>query len=83
MSLNDIMVRGPCDTTGCRNEAKVHYGLEEFYCLDCHEKNKMRWDMERTEPANPEPGERGTRKEWRQTKARESHEKEERRCLQT
>jgi hypothetical protein len=31
---------GPCDTTGCPNEARVHYGLEEFYCGECHEKNK-------------------------------------------
>ena len=30
---------GPCDTPGCHNNAKVHYGLEEFYCLDCHTKN--------------------------------------------
>ncbi len=30
---------GTCDTTGCDRPAEVHYGLEEFYCLECHEKN--------------------------------------------
>ncbi len=34
-----IKITGACDTPGCDNEATVHYGLEEFYCLGCHEKN--------------------------------------------
>ena len=27
---------GPCDTSGCTNEATVHHGLEEWYCDECH-----------------------------------------------
>lgn len=26
---------GSCDTTGCRNNATVHHGLEEWYCEPC------------------------------------------------
>ena len=26
---------GTCDGIGCRNEATVHYGLEEWYCDAC------------------------------------------------
>lgn len=26
---------GDCDTSGCENEATVHYGLEEWYCDAC------------------------------------------------
>lgn len=36
---NGIKITGPCDTTGCDNPATIHYGLEEFYCLGCHEQN--------------------------------------------
>ena len=31
---------GPCDTSGCPNDATVHYGLEEYYCDPCHEGNE-------------------------------------------
>jgi uncharacterized protein (DUF302 family) len=48
MSLSNVAVRGPCDTTGCPNEAKVHYGLEEFYCLDCHAKHEEQWKRTKT-----------------------------------
>ena len=42
-----IKITGPCDTTGCNNPATIHYGLEEFYCLGCHEQNaaeQRRWE---------------------------------------
>ena len=33
----NIAIQGPCDTPDCPNDAVVNYGLEEFYCLECHE----------------------------------------------
>lgn len=33
---------GPCDTTGCKNDATVHHGLEEFYCQPCEDANRLR-----------------------------------------
>lgn len=40
-----IKITGPCDTTGCPYPATVHYGLEEFYCVECDVKNQ-RWNAE-------------------------------------
>ena len=33
------IIQGPCDTSGCPNEAVVHYGLEEFYCQSCDDES--------------------------------------------
>ncbi len=45
MTLAAIKIAGPCDTTGCENDAQVHYGLEEFYCRPCDVKNAA-WHRE-------------------------------------
>ena len=40
------MMTGPCDATGCTNQAEVHYGLEEFYCRPCDEANHLKQNVD-------------------------------------